>query len=147
MESKLAALSDRVGWSSNNWLRCTLPNSQFSYEDDLSLEYAERLYLGGQEESEVEEDIGDKEEEESGNGDQKQKAYKRRRALKTNDVNRRRMKITKSPADNTPRCDQNTDPISYYRKFPNSRRSNIHATQANAGLINANVICYSNAIF
>ena len=128
-------------------LWCTLPNSQFSYEDDLSLEYAERLYLGGQEESEVEEDIGDKEEEESGNGDQKQKAYKRRRALKTNDVNRRRMKITKSPADNTPRCDQNTDPISYYRKFPNSRRSNIHATQANAGLINANVICYSNAIF
>ena len=90
---------DRVGWPSNNWLRCTLPNSQFSYEDDSSLEYADGLHLSGQEESEVEEDIGDKEEEESGNGDHKQKACKRRRAPKTNDVNRRRIKITKQTAD------------------------------------------------
>ena len=71
------------------------------------------------------EDIGDDKEEVGDNGDQKQKAYKKRRAPKTNDVNQRRMKITKRTADNTPRCAQNTDPISYYRKFPNSRRSNI----------------------
>jgi hypothetical protein len=147
LKSKLTALSDRVVWPSNNWLRCTLPNSQFSYEDDLSLEYSGGLNLGGQEESEVEEDIGDNEEEESGNGDQKQKAYKRRRAIKMNEVNQRRMKITKQTADNMPRCAQNTDPISYYRKFSSSRRSNIRATQANAGLINTNAICYYNAIF
>ena len=91
---------DRVGWPSNNWLRCTSPNSQFSYEDDLSLEYADGLNLGEQEESEAEEDIGDDEEKESGKCYQKQKAYKRRRAPKTIDVNQRRMKITLRTANN-----------------------------------------------
>jgi ubiquitin C-terminal hydrolase len=57
------------------------------------------------------------------------------------------MKITKQTVDNTPRCAQNTDPISYYKAFSNSRRSNIPATQANAGLITNDIICYSNAIF
>jgi hypothetical protein len=52
------------------------------------------------------------------------------------------MKITKGTANN-----KSTDAISYYKKFPPSRRSNIRATQTNAGLINANVICNSNAIF
>jgi ubiquitin C-terminal hydrolase len=52
------------------------------------------------------------------------------------------VKITKGTANN-----KSTDAISYYKKFPPSRRSNLHATQANTGLINANVICYSNAIF
>ena len=45
-----------------------------------------------------------------------------------------------------PRCAQNTDPT-YYRSFSSSRRSNIRATKANAGLVNTAVICYSNAIF
>ena len=143
LESKMTALSDTVGWPSNNWSRCTLPNS--SYKSVFSLD--DVLKFGGQGEGEGGEDIGDNEEEKSGNGDQKQKAYKRRRAPKTNDVNGRRMKITKQTADNTTRCAQSTDAISYYRKFPNSRRSNIRATQANAGLINADIICYSNAIF
>jgi hypothetical protein len=102
--------------------------------------------LGGQEESEEDEDIGNEEEEESCNGNQKQKAYKRRRAPKKSDVNRRRTKITKRNANNTPRHAQNTDPT-YYQSFPNSRRSNIRATEVNAGLVNTDVICYSNAIF
>ena len=38
-------------------------------------------------ESKGEEDIGDDDKEETGNGDQKQKAYKRRCPQKTNDVN------------------------------------------------------------
>ncbi len=39
LESKLTALYDRVSQPSNDWLGCTLPNSQYSY-DELSLEYA-----------------------------------------------------------------------------------------------------------
>ena len=71
----------------------------------------------------------------------------KKRPPKTSDVNQRRVKITKRTADNTIRCAQSTDAISYYRKFPNSRRSNLCATQANTRLINTNVIGYSNAIF
>ena len=37
--------------------------------------------------------------------------------------------------------------MSYYKKFPPINRSNRRATGANTGLINANVICYSNANF
>ncbi len=44
--------------------------------------------------------------------------------------------------------DANGAQFSYYRNnFHHSRRSKGRATGANAGLINANVICYSNAIF
>ncbi len=101
----------------------------------------------GQGEGKEEEDIGDDDEEESGNCDQKQKAYKRKHAPKTNDVNQTRMEITKQTANNTTRCAQSTDAISYYKQCPPSKRSNIRATQANAGLISANIICYSNVIF
>ena len=54
------------------------------------------------------------------------------------------------------KADQITDPnggqISYYRDFQPSRRSNLSRSEgrsngAHAGLINSDVICYSNAIF
>ncbi len=141
LESKMTALSDTVGY----WPCCTSVNSRFSYKSEFSLE--EGLNFVGQGEGKGEEDIGDDEEEESGNRDQKQKAYRRKRAPKTDDVNQRKMEIIKQTANNITRCAQSTDAISYYKKFPPSRRSNIRATGANAGLINANVIFYSNAIF
>ena len=60
-------------------------------------------------------------------------------AQKTSYVNRRK----KETANNRTTCAQFT----YYRECHPSRRSNRRATGANTGLINANVICYSNAIF
>ncbi len=45
--------------------------------------------------------------------------------------------------DNTTTCAQFT----YYKEFPPSRRRNRRANRADARLINANVICYSTAIF
>ena len=65
LESKMTALSER------NWTQCTSPNIRFSYKSELRLD--EGLNLVWQEE-----DIGDNEEEGSGNGDQKQNAHKRK---------------------------------------------------------------------
>ncbi len=46
-------------------------------------------------------------------------------------------------ANNRTTCAQ----VTYCKEFPPSQRSNRPATGANAGLINAHVICYSYAIF
>ncbi len=71
LESKMTALSDTVGYFS----RCTLPDSRFSYKSEFSL--VEGLNFVGCGEGKGEEDTGDDEDKESGNGDQKQNAYKR----------------------------------------------------------------------
>ena len=59
------ALSDTVGY----WPCCTLVNNRFSYKSEFSLDG--ELRFVGQGEDKGEEDIGDDEEEESGNGNQK----------------------------------------------------------------------------
>ena len=65
LESKMTALSDTVGY----WPCCTLVNSRFSYKSEFSLDG--ELSFVGQGEGKGEEDIGDNNEEESGNGNQK----------------------------------------------------------------------------
>ncbi len=59
---------------------------------------------------------------------------------------KKRVKMTQHPERNTMAAKRSP----YYRDFPESQRRNIHPTDndshANAGLINSDVICYSNSI-
>ncbi len=87
---------------------------------------------------EGEEGKQDNEGDKNGNGDQKWKAHKKG-AQKVNETTGAQI----TDANNRTTCAQ----FSYYRDFHPSRRSDRRATRANTGLINTNVICYSNAIF
>jgi hypothetical protein len=111
------------------------------------------------------EKVGDAEEED-GNGDQKRNARKRKHASKDHEGKRDNEEDEKSNGDKKPKAskkksaqngdhstDANGDPNPYYRRdFQPSRRSNVSNSErcsdgAHAGLINSDVICYSNAIF
>ncbi len=73
LESKMTALSDTVGY----WPKCTSNDSRFSYKSDFSL--GEGLNFVGQGEGRGDGEVGDKEED-SGSGDQKRNAHKRKHA-------------------------------------------------------------------
>ena len=66
-------LSDTVCY----WPKCTSIDSRFSYKGEFSL--GEGINFVGQREGRGDKEVGDKEED-SGSGDQKQNAYKRKRA-------------------------------------------------------------------
>ena len=72
LESKMTALSERY------WTQCTSPNSRFSYKSELSLDEGLNFVWPG--EGNGDKEIGDNEEDDSGNGDQKRNAHKRKRA-------------------------------------------------------------------
>jgi hypothetical protein len=161
LESKMTALSDTVG----DW-RCTSVDSRFSHMTDFSLD--EGLHFVGQGRGRGNKEVGDEEEDsasgdqkrnarkrkrapkgeegkqdnkgdKNGNGDQKRKAHKRKVAQKANKTTRDQI----TDANNRTTCAQ----VTYYKEYPPSQRGNRPATGANAGLINANIIYYSNAIF
>ena len=110
--------------------------------------------------------VGDVDEE-GGNGDRKQNARKRKHASKDQEGKRdKKEENEKSNGDKKPRArkkkivpngdnstDANGGQISYYRQnFHPSRRSDVSNSEqrfngAHTGLINSNVICYSNSIF
>ncbi len=75
LESKMTALSDTMG----DWPKCTSidSNSRFSLKSDFSL--GVELNFVGQGEGRGDKEVGD-EEEDSGSGDQKQNARKRKGA-------------------------------------------------------------------
>ena len=62
------------------WTRCTSPMSRFSYKSDFSL--VEGLNFVGQGEGKGDREIGDNEEDDNGNGDQRQNSHKRKCAPK-----------------------------------------------------------------
>ena len=76
-----------------------------------------------------------------------------RRRMKRVMVTRNRKPGKKSAPNGDHSTDANGDPNPYYRRdFQPSRRSNVSNSErcsdgAHAGLINSDVICYSNAIF
>ena len=163
LEQKMTALSDRIG----GW-HCTSigsgGTSRFSQLSVTSL--GEGLNFVGQGRHGGDEQVGDADKE-GGNGDQKRNARKRKHASKDQEGKRDKKKENeKSNGDKKPKArkkksapngdhstDANGGQISYYRQnFHPSRRSNVSNSEqrfngAHAGLINSNVICYSNAIF
>ncbi len=156
LESKMTALSETVG----DW-RCTSvnSNSRFSHMTGFILGEGVHFCLAGKRQrrrrsrrrdqkqnarkrkraSEGEEGKQDNEEDKNGNGDQKRKAHKRKGAQKANETTCDQI----THANNRTTCAQ----VTYQKEYPPSQRGNRPATGANTGLINANVICYSNAIF
>jgi hypothetical protein len=162
LEQKMTVLSDRNG---GRW-QCTSigsgGSSRFSLLSGTSLggglDFVAQGRHGGDEK------VGDAEEE-GGNGDHKRNARKRKHASKDKEGKRDNEEDEKSNGDKKPRArkkqcarngDQSTDANGsqnpYYRDFPTSKRSNVSNSErrsdgAHAGLLNSDVICYSNAIF
>ena len=162
LEVKMTELSDRNG---DSW-QCTSigGSSRFSQLTGTSLSGG-GLNFVGQGRHGGDEKVGDADEE-GGNGDQKRNARKRKHASKDHEGKRDNEEDEKSNGDKKPKAskkksaqngDHSTDANGgtnpYYRTdFQTSRRSNVSRSEgrsdgAHAGLINSDVICYSNAIF
>jgi hypothetical protein len=142
LESKMTALSESVG----DW-RCTFVNSNSRFSHMTGFTLGEGLNFVWQGRGRGNEEVGD-EEEDSGNGDQKQNACKRKRASEGEEVKRDNEEDNNGNGDQKQKANRRTYAhVTYCKEYPPSQRGNRPATGANAGLINANVICYSNAIF
>ncbi len=159
LERKMSALSETIG----DW-NCTSIGSDSRFSHFSGFTVGEELNFVGQGRHGGDK-VGD-EEEDSGNGDQKRNAHKRKHAPEGQEGKRDNeedengddaQKPKARKKQNGQKGDQISDAkggqFSYYRKdFQHSRRSNLSRSErrsngAHAGLINSDVIRYSNAIF